>query len=61
MKLYFMRNGREDKMQIIEVNLDNVFKDSQAGKMKAVSAYERVCGKTNRRNGSFWRYGFGCR
>src|SRR3970282_440477 len=47
MKLYFMRKGLEDKMQIIEVNLEAVFKDSESGKMKPVSAYERVCGTTN--------------
>jgi oligogalacturonide lyase len=33
-------------MQIIEVNLDKVFKDSKAGKMQAVATYERVCGKS---------------
>ncbi|MFV8464830.1 hypothetical protein [Flavobacterium sp. LB1P62] len=47
MKLYFMRKGQEDKMQIIEVNLASVFEDSKSGKMKPVSAYERVCGMTN--------------
>lgn len=47
MKLYFMRKGQEDKMQIIEVNLATVFEDSKSGKMKPVSAYERVCGTTN--------------
>lgn len=44
MKLYFMRKGQDDKMQIIEVNLGAVFGDSKSGKMKPVSAYERVCG-----------------
>lgn len=47
MKLYFMRKGEEDKMQIIEVNLATVFDDSKSGKMKPVAAYERVCGTTN--------------
>ncbi len=47
MKLYFMRKGQADKMQIMEVNLQAVFTDSKAGKMKPVSAYERVCGTTN--------------
>lgn len=47
MKFYFMRKGQEDKMQIIEVNLEAVFEDSESGKMKPVSAYERVCGTTN--------------
>lgn len=46
MKLYFMREANEKSMQIIEVNLAQVFEDSKAGKMKAVSAYERVCGIT---------------
>lgn len=46
MKLYFMRVAPEDKMQLIEVNLEAVFKDSEAGKMKGISAYERVCGLT---------------
>lgn len=46
MKLYYMRKGEENTMQIVEVNLEAVFKDSQAGKMKAVEAYERVCGVT---------------
>jgi oligogalacturonide lyase len=47
MKLYFMRSGLEGKMQIMEVNLANVFDDSKSGKMKPVAAYERVCGITN--------------
>src|SRR6478609_2951225 len=47
MKVYFMRDAGEKAMQIIEVDLDKVFKDSQAGKMKAVAAYERVCGKSS--------------
>ncbi len=46
MKLYYMRKGEENTMQIVEVNLENVFKDSQTGKMKAVEAYERICGIT---------------
>ncbi|MWB94049.1 hypothetical protein GON26_06720 [Flavobacterium sp. GA093] len=46
MKLYFMRKADGDKMQIMEVNLEAVFKDSQAKKMKPVSAYERICGVT---------------
>jgi len=47
MKLYFMRKAPQDKMQIIEVNLADVFKDSQTGKMKAIAAYERICGTAN--------------
>jgi oligogalacturonide lyase len=52
MKLYFMRTGQEDKMQIIEVNLATVFEDSKSGKMKPVAAYERVCGTTNSEMGA---------
>lgn len=47
MKLYFMRKAAADKMQIMEVNLAAVFEDSKSGKMKPVSAYERVCGTIN--------------
>jgi oligogalacturonide lyase len=33
-------------MQIMEVNLAKVFEDSESGKMKPVSDYERICGRT---------------
>ncbi len=46
MKLYFMRAAEGKAMQIIEVDLAKVFEDSQLGKMKSVSAYERICGQT---------------
>ena len=46
MKLYFMREAKEKSMQIVEVNLAKVFEDSKLGKMKPVSAYERICGLT---------------
>ena len=46
MKLYFMREVKEKSMQIVEVNLAKVFEDSKLGKMKPVSAYERICGLT---------------
>ncbi|TDW44648.1 oligogalacturonide lyase [Flavobacterium sp. 270] len=46
MKLYFMRQT-ENKMQVMEVNLEAVFADSQKGKMKPITAYERICGVTN--------------
>ncbi|OCB73520.1 hypothetical protein B0A79_21600 [Flavobacterium piscis] len=52
MKLYFMRKAPEDKMQIIEVNLADVFKDSQNGKMKTIAAYERICGMANAEMGA---------
>jgi oligogalacturonide lyase len=45
MKVYFMRDAGEKAMQIIEVDLDKVFKDSKSGKRQAVSVYERICGK----------------
>jgi oligogalacturonide lyase len=61
MKLYFMRNPVRDtttreprdssrrsnrSLQIIEVDLEKVFADSEAGKMKPASAYQRICGTT---------------
>lgn len=57
MKLYFMRypprSGSTDgprrgpsAMQIVEVDLEKVFADSKAGKMKSADAYQRVCGTT---------------
>jgi oligogalacturonide lyase len=50
MKLYFMRNPKADapagSMEIVEVNLAQVFADSEAGKMKPASQYQRVCGTT---------------
>lgn len=51
MKLYFMRNASKDTslrrnmpMVILEVDLENLFKDSKAGTLKPVSVYQRVCG-----------------
>ncbi|MEY4433148.1 MAG: hypothetical protein RLZZ44_1281 [Bacteroidota bacterium] len=46
MKLYFMRATDGKGMQIMEVDLAKVFHDSKSGKMKPVSAYERICGLT---------------
>lgn len=46
MKLYFMRNAGKDVLQIVEIDLAKVFADSEAGKMKSVSNYERICGIT---------------
>lgn len=52
MKLYFMRHVGEHRnrgdvpMQIVEVDLAKLFADSEAGKMKSKSAYERICGTT---------------
>lgn len=48
MNLYFMRNTEvEDKrgaLDVIEVNLESLFADSEAGTLKAPSAYQRICG-----------------
>ena len=61
MKLYFMRNPPgnaapatdaaaasrlQAALQIVEVDLAKLFADSKAGKLKAASAYQRVCGTT---------------
>lgn len=53
MKLYFMRNVPAeggDRMsrpvQVIEVNLEKLFANSKAGKLKPAAEYQRVCGIT---------------
>ena len=55
MKLYFMRNLPRDPnssirgggpVQVIEVDLANLFADSESGKLKIASEYQRVCGTT---------------
>jgi len=55
MKLYFMRNLPRDPnstirgggpVQVIEVDLAKLFADSESGKLKTESAYQRVCGTT---------------
>ncbi|MDQ3063762.1 MAG: hypothetical protein M3R14_13020 [Acidobacteriota bacterium] len=62
MKLYFMRRPlgtapqnqtggapnerRNSPLQIIEVDLEKLFADSSAGKLKSADAYQRVCGTT---------------
>ncbi len=54
MKLYFMRQppgpapakGEPASLQIVEVDLGKLFADSQAGRLKKASAYQRVCGTT---------------
>lgn len=54
MKLYFMRKVAQhkpspevpDALQIIEVDLERVFTDSKAGKVKRAGHYQRVCGTT---------------
>lgn len=56
MKLYFMRNvpgaqgstvrGAAGPVQIIEVDLAKLFTDSEAGKLKPATEYQRICGTT---------------
>lgn len=55
MKLYFMRNTPREPgstvrgggpVQVIEVDLTKLFADSETGKLKAASEYQRVCGTT---------------
>jgi oligogalacturonide lyase len=55
MKLYFMRNTpgepgsnarRGGPVQVIEVDLAKLFTDSKAGKLKAATEYQRICGTT---------------
>ncbi|RYZ54130.1 MAG: hypothetical protein EOO14_14630, partial [Chitinophagaceae bacterium] len=52
MKLYFMRYATTDTaqrqrggpLQVVEVDLQAVFADSKAGRMKPATAYQRICG-----------------
>lgn len=51
MKLYFMRmvlrqpgQKKGGPVQVVEVDLDKLFTDSEAGLMKSESLYQRVCG-----------------
>jgi oligogalacturonide lyase len=51
MKLYFLRmtlrqpgQTRGGPVQVVEVDLDKLFADSEAGQMKPENAYQRVCG-----------------
>ena len=55
MKLYFMRNlpayqatqnRRGGPVQVIEVDLATLFADSESGKLKPATAYQRICGTT---------------
>ena len=68
MKLYFMRNAKNDTIpttpgdtarrfvqrpvQIIEVNLEKLFADSKAGTLKKADEYQRVCGTTPKELGA---------
>ena len=49
MNLYIMRHAKDKKgtrtgMEVVEINLERLFADSEAGKLKKAAAYERVCG-----------------
>ena len=49
MNLYHMREHKDKKgqrtgMEVVEVNLERLFADSEAGKLQKKSAYERTCG-----------------
>jgi oligogalacturonide lyase len=55
MKLFFMRNTPREPgstargggpVQVIEVDLAKLFADSETGKLKAASEYQRICGTT---------------
>lgn len=51
MKLYYMRkhggqNPVPDAIEVVEINLENLLSDSESGKLKPASAYERICGVT---------------
>ena len=68
MKLYFMRLANDDTIpvtpgdtarrrvqravQIIEVDLEKLFADSKAGKLKKENEYQRVCGTTPKELGA---------
>ncbi|MBO7467246.1 MAG: hypothetical protein J6T94_06160 [Bacteroidaceae bacterium] len=49
MNLYIMRvakdtDGSRLGMEVVEIKLDKLFADSEAGKLKSKKAYERICG-----------------
>jgi oligogalacturonide lyase len=53
MKLYFMRNITDTatnkaspSVQLIEVDLEKLFADSKANRLKSADAYQRICGTT---------------
>jgi oligogalacturonide lyase len=54
MKLYFMRNTPREQgsprsggpVKVIEVDLAKLFADSEAGRLKEASVYQRICGTT---------------
>ena len=49
MNLYIMReqkdkHGKRTGMEVVEINLERLLSDSENGKMKKKTAYERICG-----------------
>ena len=49
MNLYIQRqqrgpDGRRTGWEIVEINLEKLFKDSEAGRLQGKAAYERICG-----------------
>ena len=49
MNLYIMREqkdkqGKRTGMEVVEINLERLLSDSENGKMKKKTAYERICG-----------------
>lgn len=49
MNLYIMRDqkdkqGKRTGMEVVEINLERLLSDSENGKMKKKTAYERICG-----------------
>jgi oligogalacturonide lyase len=56
MKLYFMRSSAEEVskgvLEIVEVDLEKLFADSEAGKLKPAKEYQRVCGITPKELGA---------
>ena len=49
MNLYYMRQAKDKKgnrigMDVVEVNLERLFADSEKGKLKGKKHYERICG-----------------
>lgn len=51
MKLYFMRRPKAPRgvpvaVEVVEINLEKLFADSESGNLKPAVAYERICGIT---------------
>ncbi len=51
MKLYYMRkprgqNAETGAVEVVEINLEKLFSDSESDKLKPAASYERICGIT---------------